>query len=163
MLTTAVGRVCIDMLRARKVRRESYTGTSLPAPVVSSGDQHDPEQQAVLADSVGMAPLVVLDSLQPVERLAFVLHDMFAVPFDEIATIIDKSPAATRQLTSRARRRVQGRSTVADPDLSTRVASSTPSSPRRAPEISTRSSRSSTPTSCSVWTQAHAPGSHRHC
>jgi RNA polymerase sigma factor (sigma-70 family) len=118
-LTTAVGRVCIDMLRARKVRRESYTGTWLPEPVVSSDDQHNPEQQAVLADSVGMALLVVLESLQPVERLAFVLHDMFAVPFDEIATIIDKSSAATRQLTSRARRRVQGSSTVADPDLST--------------------------------------------
>jgi RNA polymerase sigma factor (sigma-70 family) len=92
-LTTAVGRVCIDMLRARKARRETLTGTWLPEPVVSA-DDHDPEQQALLADSIGMALLVVFDNLQPAERLAFVLHDMFGVPFDDIAPIIDKSPAA---------------------------------------------------------------------
>jgi RNA polymerase sigma-70 factor, ECF subfamily len=116
-LTTAVGRACIDILRARTARRETLAGTWLPEPVVSLDDSHDPEQQTVLADSVGLALLVVLESLQPAERLAFVLHDMFAVPFDEIAPIIDKSPAATRQLASRARRRVQGAPTTPDPDL----------------------------------------------
>ena len=105
-LTTAVGRVCIDMLRARKARRENLTGTWLPEPVVSADDHHDPEQQSLLADSIGMALLVVLESLQPAERLAFVLHDMFGVPFEDIAPIVDKSPAAARQLASRARRRV---------------------------------------------------------
>jgi RNA polymerase sigma-70 factor (ECF subfamily) len=116
-LTTAVGRVCIDMLRARKVRRENLTGTWLPEPIVSADDHHDPEQQSLLADSIGMALLVVLESLQPAERLAFVLHDMFGVPFEDIAPIIDKSPAAARQLASRARRRVRGAPTVPDRNL----------------------------------------------
>jgi RNA polymerase sigma-70 factor, ECF subfamily len=118
-LTTAVGRACIDILRTRTARRETLSGTWLPEPVVSLDDQHDPEQQTLLADSVGLALLVVLESLQPAERLAFVLHDTFAVPYDQIAPIIGKSPAATRQLASRARRRVQGAPAVPDADLAT--------------------------------------------
>jgi RNA polymerase sigma-70 factor (ECF subfamily) len=118
-LTTVVGRVCIDMLRASRARRENLPGTWLPEPVVSEGGSLDPEQQTLLADSVGLALLVVLESLQPAERLAFVLHDMFGVPFEEIAPIVEKSPAATRQLASRARRRVRGATTAAGPDLAT--------------------------------------------
>ena len=108
-LTTVVGRVCIDMLRARQARRVDYVGTWLPEPLIGSIDESvDPEQQALLADSVGLALLVVLERLTPSERLAFVLHDMFEVPFEEIAPMVDRSPAATRQLASRARRRVRG-------------------------------------------------------
>jgi RNA polymerase sigma-70 factor (ECF subfamily) len=118
-LTTVVGRVCIDMLRARKARREDYVGTWLPEPIVSVDDGDDPEQQTLLADSVGMALLVVLETLTPSERLAFVLHDTFAVPFEEIAPILDRTPAAVRQLASRARRRVRGATTVPDVDLPT--------------------------------------------
>src|SRR5262245_45261102 len=114
-LTTVVARVCLDMLRSRRARREDYIGTWLPEPIVSVED--DPEEEAVLADSVGLALLVVLDTLTPPERLAFVLHDMFAVPFEEIATILDRSEAATRQLASRARRRVRGATPRTDPDL----------------------------------------------
>ncbi len=114
-LTTVVARVCLDMLRSRRARREEYVGTWLPEPVVSVED--DPEDQVVLADSVGLALLVVLDTLTPAERLAFVLHDMFGVPFDEIAAILERSEAATRQLASRARRRVQGATPRTDPDL----------------------------------------------
>ena len=105
-LRTVVVRVCLDMLRSRRSRREDLAPTDdLPD---GAGEGHDPEQQAVLADAVGPAMLVVLDTLSPAERLAFVLHDVFAVPFDEIAPLVDRSPAATRQLASRARRRVQG-------------------------------------------------------
>jgi RNA polymerase sigma factor (sigma-70 family) len=118
-LTTLVGRVCIDMLRARQSRRESLTGTWLPEPVVSTDATIDPEQASLLADSVGLALLVVLESLEPAERLAFVLHDMFGVPFDEIAPIVERTPVATRQLASRARRRQRGTATVPDADLST--------------------------------------------
>jgi RNA polymerase sigma factor (sigma-70 family) len=118
-LTTLVGRVCIDMLRARQSRRESLTGTWLPEPVVSTDATIDPEQASLLADSVGLALLVVLESLEPAERLAFVLHDMFGVPFDEIAPIVERTPVATRQLASRARRRLRGTATVPDADLST--------------------------------------------
>lgn len=118
-LTTAVGRACIDILRARTARRESPIGTWLPEPVVSLDDHHDPEQEALLADSVGLALMIVLESLRPSERLAFVLHDMFAVPYDQIATIVEKSPAATRQLASRARRRVQGSPVSSNADLGT--------------------------------------------
>jgi RNA polymerase sigma factor (sigma-70 family) len=107
-LTTVVGRVCLDMLRTRNSRREDYVGSWLPEPIVSIDDSATPEEEALIADSVGLALLVVLETLTPSERLAFVLHDMFAVPFDEIATIIGKSPAATRQLASRARRRIRG-------------------------------------------------------
>ena len=118
-LTTVVGRVCIDMLRSRQSRREQLTGTWLPEPVVSTDATVDPEQASLLADSVGLALLVVLESLEPPERLAFVLHDMFGVPFDEIAPIVERTPAATRQLASRARRRVRGTATVPDASLST--------------------------------------------
>ncbi len=107
-LTTVVGRVCLDMLRSRTSRREEPAGTHLPDPVVSHADGIDPEQEALVADSVGLALLVVLQSLGPAERLAFVLHDMFGVPFEEIAPIVGRTSAATRQLASRARRRVQG-------------------------------------------------------
>jgi RNA polymerase sigma factor (sigma-70 family) len=116
-LTTVVGRVCLDMLRTRRARREDYVGTWLPEPIVSADDGGDPEQQALLADSVGIALLVVLETLTPAERLAFVLHDMFGVPFDEVAPIVERSPAAARQLASRARRRVRGAAPTPDPDL----------------------------------------------
>ncbi len=106
-LTTIVARVCLNMLRSRRSRREDYS-LRVPDPVVSFDDHVDPEHEALLADSVGLALLVVLDRLAPAERLAFVLHDMFAVPFDDIATLLDRSPAAARQLASRARRRVHG-------------------------------------------------------
>ena len=115
-LTTVLARVCLNMLRSRKTRREDAIDLRLPDPVVSHEDRADPEQQALLADSVGLALLVVLEMLDPAERLAFVLHDMFAVPFDEIAPIVDRSPTAARQLASRARRRVQG-APVPDTDL----------------------------------------------
>jgi RNA polymerase sigma-70 factor (ECF subfamily) len=114
-LTTVVARVCLDLLRQRRSRREDYVGTSLPEPIVSVST--GPEDEAVLADSVGLALLVVLDTLSPPERLAFVLHDMFAVPFEDIAPIVERSPEATRQLASRARRRVRGAAPVTDPDL----------------------------------------------
>src|SRR5437764_10621630 len=116
-LTTVVARVSLDMLRARRSQREDYVGSWLPEPVVSLDEESDPEQQALLADSVGLALLVVLDALSPAERLAFVLHDMFAMPFEEIAPIVDRTPAAARQLASRARRRVRGAGPSPDPDL----------------------------------------------
>ncbi len=115
-LTSVVARVSLDMLRTRRARREDYVGSWLPEPVVAGESDSDPEHAALLADSVGLALLVVLDTLAPAERLAVVLHDMFAVPFEEIASIIDRSPAAARQLASRARRRVQGAPAV-DADL----------------------------------------------
>jgi RNA polymerase sigma factor (sigma-70 family) len=117
-LTTVVARVSLDMLRSRKSRREDPLDTHMPEPIVSREDGMDPEHEALLADSVGLALQVVLETLTPAERLAFVLHDMFAVPFDEIAPIVDRSPAAARQLASRARRRVQGAAPEPDPDLS---------------------------------------------
>jgi RNA polymerase sigma-70 factor (ECF subfamily) len=116
-LTTVVGRVSLDMLRARRARREDYVGTWLPEPIVSVDTAADPEQEALLADSVGLALLVVLETLNPAERLAFVLHDMFGVSFEEIAPIVDRSPEAARQLASRARRRVQGAAPDPDADL----------------------------------------------
>ncbi|UUN28268.1 RNA polymerase sigma factor SigJ [Streptomyces sp. FIT100] len=115
-LTTVVGRVCLDMLRSRTSRREDPLDVYVPDPVVSSISGTDPEAEALVTDAVGLAMLVVLDTLPPAERLAFVLHDMFAVPFDEIAPIVGKSPAATRQLASRARRKV-GAAPAPDPDL----------------------------------------------
>jgi RNA polymerase sigma-70 factor (ECF subfamily) len=116
-LTTVVGRVCLNMLRSRRTRREEPIDTHVPDPVVSDPDGLDPEHQALLADSVGLALLVVLETLTPAERLAFVLHDMFAVPFDDIAAIVGRSPTAARQLASRGRRRVQGAAPVPDADL----------------------------------------------
>src|SRR5947207_4594857 len=106
-LTTVVARVCLDMLRSRKSRREEPLGARVPEPVVSAEDGVEPEHEALLADSVGLALAVVLETLAPAERLAFALHDMLAVPFDEIAPIVGRSPAAARQLASRARRRVR--------------------------------------------------------
>src|SRR6059036_2334746 len=116
-LTTVVARVCLDMMRSRRSRREEPLGPHVPEPIVSREDGLDPEHEALLADSVGLALLVVLETLTPAERLAFVLHDMFAVPFDEIAPIVGRSPTAARQLASRARRRVRGTTTVPEPDL----------------------------------------------
>src|SRR6266511_2787820 len=116
-LTTVVARVCLDMLRSRRSRREEPEGAHVPEPIVSREGGTDPEQEALLADSVGLALLVVLDTLAPAERVAFVLHDLFAVPFDEIAPIVGRSPTAARQLASRARRRVQGAAAVPDADL----------------------------------------------
>ena len=107
-LTTVVSRVCLDVLRSRKSRREEPTGAEVTEPSVAREEGADPEGEAVLAESVGVALLVVLDTLTPVERLAFVLHDLFAVPFDEIGSIVGRSPAAAKQLASRARRRVRG-------------------------------------------------------
>jgi RNA polymerase sigma factor (sigma-70 family) len=115
-LTTVVARLSLDALRARKARREDSADAWLPEPIISHRDGVDPEQEALLADSVGLALLVVLETLTPPERLAFVLHDMFAVPFDEIAPIVGSSPTAARQLASRGRRRVQG-AAVPDADL----------------------------------------------
>jgi RNA polymerase sigma-70 factor, ECF subfamily len=116
-LTTVVARVCLDMLRTRRARQEQSADGWLPEPIVSLDDEHDPEQEALLADSVGLALLVVLETLSPAERLSFVLHDMFAVPFDEIASILDRSPDAVRQLASRGRRRVRGARLEPDADL----------------------------------------------
>jgi RNA polymerase sigma-70 factor (ECF subfamily) len=116
-LTTVVGRVCLDMLRARRTRREQPMGDHLPEPIVDAEAGVDPEHEALLADSVGLALLVVLETLSPAERLAFVLHDMFAVPFDEIAPIVGRSPDAARQLASRGRRRVRGTPSIPDTDL----------------------------------------------
>ncbi len=107
-LTTVVGRVCLNMLRSRTTRREASLETHVPDPVVSPETGPDPEQEALLGDSIGLALLVVLESLTPAERVAFVLHDVFAVPFDDIAPIVGRTPTATRQLASRGRRRVQG-------------------------------------------------------
>ncbi len=115
-LTTVVARVCLNMLRSRRTRREAPLETHLPDPIVSPEAGLDPEQEALLGDSVGLALLVVLDSLTPAERVAFVLHDVFALPFDEVAPIVGRTPTATRQLASRARRRVRG-APVPDVDL----------------------------------------------
>jgi RNA polymerase sigma factor (sigma-70 family) len=116
-LTTVVARVALNMLRSRNTRREQPLDVHVPDPIVGPADGTDPEHEALLADSVGLALLVVLETLTPPERLAFVLHDMFAVPFDEIAPIVDRSPEAARQLASRARRRVRGTAPVPDTDL----------------------------------------------
>ena len=116
-LTTVIARVSLNMLRSRKSRREEPVGVHMPEPIVDRADGTNPEHEALLADSVGLALLVVLETLSPAERLAFVLHDMFAVPFDEIAAIVDRSPDAARQLASRARRRVQAQKPVPDADL----------------------------------------------
>jgi RNA polymerase sigma factor (sigma-70 family) len=122
-LTTVVGRVCLDMLRSRTSRRVvplgEPLGTRVPEPLVSRAEGIDPEHEALLADSVGLALLVVLETLSPAERLAFVLHDMFSVPYEEIAPVVGRSPTAARQLASRARRRVQGEAHVPDADLAT--------------------------------------------
>lgn len=114
-LTTVVGRICLDMLRRRRNRREGQWGDWLPEPIVDA-ERGDPEQQALVADSVGLALLVVLETLTPAQRLAFVLHDVFGVPFEQIAPVVDRTPEAARQLAARARRRVQS-APKPDPDL----------------------------------------------
>ena len=120
-LTTVVARVCLDMLRSRKSRREvsldELSGVRVPDPIVTREDRTDPEHETLLADSVGLALLVVLETLTPAERLAFVLHDMFAVPFEEIAPLVGRSSTTARQLASRARRRVRGAANAPDADL----------------------------------------------
>src|SRR4051794_22217145 len=115
-LTTVVGRVCLDLLRQRQSRREDPLEVRVPDPVVVFDDETDPEREALLAESVGLALLVVLEQLQPAERLAFVLHDVFGVPFDEIGRMLDRTAEATRQIASRARRRVQGSAPSPDAD-----------------------------------------------
>jgi RNA polymerase sigma-70 factor (ECF subfamily) len=115
-LTRVVARVCLDMLRARTSRREQPLGIQVPDPIVNGQSESDPEQEALLAESVGLALLVVLDRLAPAERVAFVLHDLFAVPFDQIAPIVERSPTAAKKLASRARHRVHGNSTSPDTD-----------------------------------------------
>ena len=115
-LTTVVARICLDMLRTRTSRREDTLDVRVPDPIITRADR-DPEADAILADSVGLALLVVLERLEPAERLAFVLHDVFGMAFDEIAPIVDRSPAAARQLASRARRRVQNKAPATDRDL----------------------------------------------
>jgi RNA polymerase sigma-70 factor (ECF subfamily) len=117
-LTTVVARICLDMLRSRTSRREEPLGPHVPDPIESRSGGIDPEQEALLADSVGPALLVVLETLAPAERLAFVLHDLFGVSFDEIASIVGRSPAAARQLASRARRRVRGAAPTSSADVS---------------------------------------------
>jgi RNA polymerase sigma factor (sigma-70 family) len=119
-LTTVVGRVCLDMLRSRGSRREELLDGEPPGPAAGWDNRVDPEQAAVLADSVGLGLLVVLETLEPAERLAFVLHDMFGLPFDEVAPVVGRTPTAARQLASRARRRVRGGAAVPDPDLARR-------------------------------------------
>ena len=116
-LTTVVARICLNVLRSRRTHPEAPLDVHIPDPIISRDNGIDPEQEALLADSVGLALLVVLDTLTPAERLAFVLHDMFAVPFEDVATIAGRSPQAVRQLASRARRRVQGAPTVPDGDI----------------------------------------------
>jgi RNA polymerase sigma-70 factor (ECF subfamily) len=115
-LTTVTARVCVDMLRARTARREQQLDGRLPEPVVSAEDADDPEQQALIADSVGLALMVVLDTLAPAERLAFVLHDLFGVPYEQIGPVVDRSTDAARKLASRARQRVRGMPTTPNPD-----------------------------------------------
>jgi RNA polymerase sigma-70 factor (ECF subfamily) len=116
-LTTVVARVALNTLRARNTRREQVLDAHVPDPIIDPSERTNPEHEALLADSVGLALLIVLEQLTPPERLAFVLHDMFAVPFEEIAPIVERSPEATRQLASRARRRVRGADPVPDADL----------------------------------------------
>src|SRR5215203_2889103 len=115
-LLTVVGRVALNMLRSRKSRREEPLDAHLPDPIVDRAEGIDPEHEALLSDSLGLALLVVLEELTPAERLAYVLHDMFSVPFDQIGTILERSPEAARQLASRARRRIRGAHTTPDAD-----------------------------------------------
>jgi RNA polymerase sigma factor (sigma-70 family) len=151
-LTTVVARVSLNILRARRAKREEPLEARIPDPIVSPPDGVDPEHEALIADSVGLALLVVLETLAPAERLAFVLHDMFAVPFEEIASITGRSPAAARQLASRARRRVRAKRRFL---MATWLASGESSMRSRPPAeraTSTRSWRCSIRTSCSVRT-----------
>ncbi len=153
-LSTVVGRVCLDLLRVRAARREDpIDETFVPDPLIAPLTHLDPEEELLQADSVGLALLVVLETLEPAERLAFVLHDLFAVPFDDIAPIVERTSATTRQLASRARRRVQAASPRPTPTSPGSARSSRPSSPPPARVTSTPSSRSSTRT----WPCARTP------
>src|SRR5215203_3930463 len=167
-LTTVVGRVCLDMLRSRRSRREEplgepQVGVHVPEPIVSRADGIGPEHEALLADSVGLALVVVLETLAPAERLAFVLHDLYSVPFEEIAPIVGRSPSAARQLASRARRRVQGADIVPEADLTRQrdVVDAFLAASREA-LTSRRCSRCSTRTSCSEQTAVPCEWAHRH-
>ena len=152
-LTTVVSRVCLNVLRARTTRREEPLDPHVPDPVVTpAAGGLDPEQEVVLADSVGLALLVILESLGPAERVAFVLHDMFSVPFDDIAPVVDRTPEATRQLASRARRRVEGRAPSPGRDPARERRWWTRSSRPPGTATSARWSRSSTRTSCCART-----------
>ena len=153
-LTTVVARVCLNMLRARKTRGEEPLDERLPDPVVERIDGGHPEHEALLADSVGLALLVVLEQLSPAERLAFVLHDMFAVRFDEIAPMVERTPEAARQLASRARRRVQGAAPEAPADRARQREVADASTPPRARGTSSGSFPSWIPTWCCAWTSA---------
>jgi RNA polymerase sigma factor (sigma-70 family) len=156
-LTTVVARVCLSMLRSRESRREVALDLHVPEPIVSPEDGVDPEQEALLADSVGLALLVVLERLAPAERLAFVLHDMFAIPFDEIALIVGRSPAAARKLARRGGAGYEGPPRRLTPISPASAKRSTPSSPPAAAATSTRCSRCSTQTSCSASTAVPCP------
>jgi RNA polymerase sigma factor (sigma-70 family) len=151
-LTTVVARVCLDILRSRRSRREGPLGVHVPEPIVSRQDGTDPEREALLADSVGPALLVVLETLSPAERLAFVLHDMFGVPFEEIAPIVGRSQTAARQLASRARRRVRGAAPSPDADLTRQREVVDAFLAAAAAVTSTRLLQCSTRTSCSAQT-----------
>jgi len=151
-LTTVVARVCLDMLRSRKARSEAPLDAFEPEPAVNRDSHSDPEQQARLADSVGLALIVVLNTLAPAERVAFVLHDLFALPFDEIGPIVGRSPTAARQLASRARRRVQGARVMSGADRARQHEMVDVSLPRRAAATSRRCSRCSIPRWCSAPT-----------
>ena len=164
-LVTVVGRVALNMLRSRKRRGEQPLEAHLPDPIVDRAEGIDPEHEALLSDSLGVALLVVLERLTPAERLAYVLHDMFSVPFEQIGAILERSPEAARQLASRARRRIRSAHTTphhadaAAHQEEEEEESLKPSSPPRAMETSTRSSPCSIPTSWSVWTRAAGPSS----
>ena len=160
-LTTVVSRVCLNLLRSRTTRREEPLDPHVPDPVVTPVAALDPEQEVVLADSVGLALLVVLEALSPAERVAFVLHDMFSVPFEDIAPVVDRTPEATRQLASRARRRVDGSAPVPEADPARRREVVDAPSPPPGAVTWGRSSRCSTPTSCCGRTGARWPG--RRC
>ena len=155
-LMTVVGRVCLDMLRSRRSRREEYVGSWLPEPIVSLDSETAPQQQALIADSLGLALLVVLEQLTPPERLAFVLHGMIAVTFEEIAPIVGRSPEAARQLASRARRRVQGAAPAPDLDVARHREIVDAFLAASEPGTSTRCSRCSIRTSSSAWTRGSA-------
>jgi len=159
-LTTVVARVSLNMLRSRESRREEPLGPHVPDPIVDPADGTAPEHEALIADSVGLALLVVLESLSPAERLAFVLHDMFGIPFDEIGAIVDRSPDAARQLASRARRRVRG-APAPDADLAAQREVVDAFSPPPGRATSRDWSRSSIRTRCCVPTPAPWPRSGR--
>ena len=156
-LTTVVARICLNTLRDRRTRDREELVAHLPDPIVEADGEYDPEHRALLADAVGLALFVVLDTLPPAERLAFVLHDVFAVPFDQIAPIVDRTPEATRKLASRARRRIDRRTRFRTPAWPRSARPSTPFSRRDATATSTSWCRRWIPTWCCAATSAPAP------